>query len=82
VQSRVVVTDTEPFPPAAGAVDMELVTDTWHFSAPGAVVEIVDSLVQDAAISASRDAAQRRARIRPTSPLQAVCPSLHSRSTV
>jgi len=70
VQSRVVVTVTEPFAPAEGAVDIELATDTWHFAAPGAVVEIVDSLVHDEVISARAEAAARRRdeRIRSTSP--------------
>ncbi len=37
VQSRVVVTLIVPDAPLAGADDIELVADTWHFGAVGAV---------------------------------------------
>ena len=39
-QSRVVVTDNDPDPPASGNVDGELLTCSWHFCELGAVIPV------------------------------------------
>jgi hypothetical protein len=53
VQSRVVVTFSEPVPPAAGTVDGALSTVTWHFADVGDVTDRSEEL-QAAAPAATR----------------------------
>ena len=60
VQSRVVVIVSEPLPPPAGAVAIELSTETEHFGVLGDVVEIVVARPHDpAAMAASAKSVER-----------------------
>jgi hypothetical protein len=74
VQSRVVVIASVPDIPVAGAVlPASVATETSHFSADGAVVEIdVDEPAQAAARTESAHSANSRARTA-VSTVQAVC---------
>jgi hypothetical protein len=73
VQSRAVVMDSEPCPPAAANADGELLALTWHLSAVGALIDVCVELqaareTRATACTARADIRQRIPRYLPQSP--------------
>jgi hypothetical protein len=79
VQSRVAVTVTVPWPPAAGNVGAEAVAPTWHFWEVGDTIAVevsveVQANAQSVLAATSRGIGRRQAHVTITAPTIA-CPA-------